>query len=89
MELNNMIKKLLKEATAAGATQAADRGQRVTINSKDVKLVDLLNELLAVNLDTFEINCALMDQGELPDKNFINLLIIGIGGTGKTSMLEQ
>ena len=30
-----------------------------------------------------------MKEGELPDKNFVNLLVIGIGGTGKTSIIEQ
>ena len=85
-----MIRKLkLKEDTASQAVNKADNGARITINSSDVKLFDLLDELLERNLETYNINLELIKDGELPDKNFVNLLIVGVGGTGKTSMLEQ
>ena len=85
-----MIKKVtLKEDAASQAVNNADKGARITINSQDVKLFDLLDELLERNLETYNINLELIKDGELPDKNFVNLLIIGVGGTGKTSMLEQ
>ena len=85
-----MIKKVkLKEDAASQAVNSADHGARITINSQDVKLFDLLDELLERNLETYNINLELIKDGELPDKNFVNLLIIGVGGTGKTSMLEQ
>lgn len=82
-------KKLLKEDSAAAAVNSADHGQSITINSSDVKLTDLLDELLERNLETFNINLELLKDGELPDKNFVNLLVVGIGGTGKTSIIEQ
>lgn len=85
-----MIRKAkLKEDAASQAVNNADHGARITINSQDVKLFDLLDELLERNLETYNINLELIKDGELPDKNFVNLLIIGVGGTGKTSMLEQ
>ncbi len=85
-----MIRKItLKEDAASQAVNSADHGARITINSQDVKLFDLLDELLERNLETYNINLELIKDGELPDKNFVNLLIIGVGGTGKTSMLEQ
>ena len=85
-----MIRRVrLKEDTASQAVSKADNGGRITIDSSDVKLFDLLDELLERNLETYNINLELIKDGELPDKNFVNLLIIGIGGTGKTSMLEQ
>lgn len=82
-------KKVLKEDSAAAAVNSADHGNRITINSSDVKLTDLLDELLERNLETFNINAELIKDGELPDKNFVNLLVVGIGGTGKTSIIEQ
>lgn len=82
-------KKILKEDSAAAAVNSADHGNRITINSSDVKLTDLLDELLERNLETFNINAELIKDGELPDKNFVNLLVVGIGGTGKTSIIEQ
>ena len=82
-------KKALKEDSAAAAVNSADHGNRITINSSDVKLTDLLDELLERNLETFNINAELIKDGELPDKNFVNLLVVGIGGTGKTSIIEQ
>ena len=82
-------KKILKEDSAAAVVNSADHGNRITINSSDVKLTDLLDELLERNLETFNINAELIKDGELPDKNFVNLLVVGIGGTGKTSIIEQ
>ena len=82
-------KKVLKEDSAAAAVNSADHGNRITINSSDVKLTDLLDELLERILETFNINAELIKDGELPDKNFVNLLVVGIGGTGKTSIIEQ
>lgn len=82
-------KKLLKEDNATAAVNAADNGRKITIDSTDVKLTDLLDELLERNLETFNINVELIKEGELPDKNFVNLLVVGIGGTGKTSIIEQ
>lgn len=82
-------KKLLKEDNATAAVNAADNGRKITIDSTDVKLTDLLDELLERNLETFNINAELIKEGELPDKNFVNLLVVGIGGTGKTSIIEQ
>ena len=85
-----MIRKVtLKEDTASQAVNSADHGARITIDSKDVKLTDLLDELLERNLETFYTNVELMEEGRLPDKNFVNLLVIGVGGTGKTSIIEQ
>lgn len=85
-----MIRKVsLKEDAASQAVNKADNGGRITINSTEVKLFDLLDELLERNLETYNINLELIKDGELPDKNFVNLLIVGVGGTGKTSMLEQ
>lgn len=85
-----MIRKVrLKEDAASQAVSQADNGGRITIKSSQVKLFDLLDELLERNLETHNINLELIKDGELPDKNFVNLLIIGVGGTGKTSMLEQ
>lgn len=86
-----MIKqKILNEDSASSAVNKADHSNApITINSKDVKLIDLLDELLERNLETYNINVELMKDGELPDKNFVNLLIVGVGGTGKTSMIEQ
>lgn len=82
-------KKLLKEDNATAVVNAADNGRKITIDSTDVKLTDLLDELLERNLETFNINAELIKEGELPDKNFVNLLVVGIGGTGKTSIIEQ
>lgn len=87
-----MIKRKLNEAevkTAETAVAAADANRRITVNSKNVSLFDILDELLERNLETFYTNMELIKEGEMPDKNFVNLLIIGMGGTGKTSMIEQ
>lgn len=85
-------KKILKEDTSASieaAVNKASHGSKITITSKDVKLTDLLDELLERNLETFYTNLELMKDGELPDQNFVNLLVIGVGGTGKTAMIQQ
>lgn len=82
-------KKLLKEDSAKAAVNSADNGNKITINSSEIKLMDLLDELLERNLETFYINMELIKEGEMPDKNFVNLLVVGIGGTGKTSIIEQ
>lgn len=85
-----MIRKIrLKEDAASQAVNSADSGARITIDSSEIKLTDLLDELLERNLETFYTNVELMEEGRLPDKNFVNLLVIGIGGTGKTSIIEQ
>ena len=47
-------KKLLKEDNATAAVNAADNGRKITIDSTDVKLTDLLDELLERNLETFK-----------------------------------
>ena len=86
-----MIKKILNEASASAeqAVDNADAGKPTEVSSRDVQLFKILDELYDKNIETFYYNIERLEQGKLPDKNFVNLLIVGSGGTGKTSMLEQ
>ena len=72
-------KKLLKEETISQAVDKAQAGSTATVTSSEKgELESLLDELLQANLEAFYTG----------DHNFVNLLVVGVGGTGKTSRIR-